>query len=173
MFNKVVTTLDRGLVELGLATVRFNFRGVGKSAGDNDEGRGETDDLIAIADWIRRERPDTALWLAGFSFGSYVALRAAAGLAPKQVIMVAPPVTRWDFGDIEWPACPALIVQGKDDEVVDAQAVVDWAQARTPPPTLVLMPDTSHFFHRRLIDLRGAVRNAVRDNLPPLLARDS
>ena len=170
MFNKVVTTLDRGLLELGLTTVRFNFRGIGKSEGVHDEGRGEADDLVAIAEWVRREKPDALLWLAGFSFGSYVVLRAAPRLAPSQVILIAPPVGRWDFSDIQWPACPVLIVQGEDDDVVDSPAVFAWAEAQDPPPTLVRMPDTGHFFHRRLIDLRGAVRNAVRDNLPPRLA---
>jgi len=170
MFNKVVTTLDRGLSEIGLATVRFNFRGVGKTEGTHDEGRGEAEDLVAVAEWVRRERPSAALWLAGFSFGAYVTLRAASRLAPAQVILVAPPVGRWDFSGIEWPTCPALIVQGNDDDVVDANAVAAWAEAQTPPPTLLRMPETGHFFHRRLIDLRGAVRNAVRDNLPPLRA---
>ncbi len=168
MFNKVVTTLDRALGELGLATVRFNFRGVGQTAGEHDEGRGESDDLIVAAEWIRSERPGAALWLAGFSFGAYVVLRAAPKLDPAQMILIAPPVGRWDFSAIEWPKCPVLIVQGEDDDVVDAHAVFAWAEAQTPPPTIVRMPDTGHFFHRRLIDLRGAVRNAVRDNLPPL-----
>jgi uncharacterized protein len=168
MFNKVVTTLDRGLGELGLSTVRFNFRGVGKSEGVHDEGRGEADDLIALAEWVRATRPGAALWLAGFSFGSYVVLRVASRLAPAEVILVAPPVGRWDFGAIEWPRCPVLIVQGVDDEVVDARAVFAWAERETPAPTLVRMPETGHFFHRRLIDLRGAVKNAVRDRLPPL-----
>jgi len=167
MFNKVVTTLDRSLNELGLATVRFNFRGVGKSEGVHDEGHGEADDLAAIAAWVRRERPGDVLWLAGFSFGSYVVLRAAAKLTPAQLILIAPPVGRWEFEGIELPECPILIVQGEDDDVVDAQAVFAWAGAQTPPPTVVRMPETGHFFHRRLIDLRGAVKNAVRDNLPP------
>ena len=132
MFNKVVTTLDRALGELGLATVRFNFRGVGRSEGVHDEGRGETDDLAAVAEWVRREKPGAALWLAGFSFGSYVALRAAARLAPQQLVLVAPPVGRWDFSGIEWPQCPVLIVQGGDDDIVDPAAVAEWAAQQTP-----------------------------------------
>jgi alpha/beta superfamily hydrolase len=168
MFNKVVTTLERALGEIGLATVRFNFRGVGRSEGVHDEGRGESEDLAAVAAWVRREKPDAALWLAGFSFGSYVVLRAAPSLAPSQVILIAPPVDRCDFSTIEWPTCPVLIVQGDEDDVVDPEAVREWASRQEPPPTFVRMPETGHFFHRRLIDLRGAVRNAVRDNLPPL-----
>src|SRR5216110_1476121 len=87
MTNKVVTTLERALHELGLATLRFNFRGVGASAGTYDHGNGETDDALAIAAWLARVRPRDALWLAGFSFGSYVALRAAEQLPVKQLIM--------------------------------------------------------------------------------------
>ena len=170
MFNKVVTTLDRSLAEVGLSTVRFNFRGVGETEGEHDEGRGESDDLAAVAEWVRREKPGAALWLAGFSFGSYVVLRTASRLDPAQVILVAPPVGRWDFSGIEWPQCPVLIVQGSEDDIVEPQAVYAWAEAQTPAPTIVRMPDAGHFFHRRLIDLRGAVRNGVRDNLPPFLA---
>jgi alpha/beta superfamily hydrolase len=169
MFNKVVTTLDRALGELGLATVRFNFRGVGQSEGVHDEGNGETDDLVAIAEWVRREKPGAALWLAGFSFGSYVSLRAAAAVRPQQMILIAPPVGRWDFSGIEWPTCPVLIVQGGDDDIVDPAAVAEWAAQQEPAPTFVRMAEAGHFFHRRLIDLRGAVRNGVRDNLPPLI----
>ncbi|GMV31966.1 MAG: hypothetical protein AMXMBFR59_40910 [Rhodanobacteraceae bacterium] len=168
MHNKVVTMLSRSLVELGMSTVRFNFRGVGASAGTHDDGIGETDDLRAIAGWLRRERPDDALWLAGFSFGSYVALRAAHALAPQQLIQIAPPVGRWAFETIALPDCPWLIVQGEADEVVDPAAVFDWVAALPRPVQLVRMPETSHFFHRRLMDLRGAVKHGVRDNLPPL-----
>ena len=167
MHNKVVTMLSRSLVELGLATVRFNFRGVGASAGSYDDGNGETDDLRAVVDWVRRERPDDALWLAGFSFGSYVALRAAASLAPQQLIQIAPPVGRWAFETITLPDCPWLIVQGEADEVVDPAAVFAWAANLPKNAQLVRMAETSHFFHRRLMDLRGAVKHGVRDNLPP------
>lgn len=167
MHNKVVTMLARSLQELGLDTVRFNFRGVGSSAGSYDDGIGETEDLNAVAGWVRRERPQDALWLAGFSFGSFVALRAAKALAPQQLIQIAPPVGRWAFQEIELPDCPWLIVQGEADEVVDPAAVFAWAANLPRNATLVRMPETSHFFHRRLMDLRGAVKNGVRDNLPP------
>jgi len=167
MHNKVVTMTARALRELGLDSVRFNFRGVGASAGSFDEGRGETDDLIAVAEWVRAQRPDAALWLAGFSFGAYVALRAAATLQPDFMLSIAPPVGRsWDFSTISLPTCPWLVVQGEADEVVDAQAVFAWVEAMAQPPQLVRMPDTSHFFHRKLIDLRGAIKHGVRPHLP-------
>ena len=167
MHNKVVVMLERSLRELGLRTVRFNFRGVGHSAGEFDEGRGETLDLLAVAEWVRKVRPNDALWLAGFSFGSYVALLAARHLPVKQMISVAPPVGRWDFSAAISPPCPWLIVQGEDDDIVEPQKVYEWVDAMPDKPTLVRMPETGHFFHRRLMDLRGAVKNGVRNNLPP------
>jgi len=168
MHNKVVTILERALRESGLCTVRFNFRGTGKSEGEYDDGRGETLDLLAVAEWVQRQRPDDALWLAGFSFGSYVALLAARHLPVKQMVSIAPPAGRWDFSAVLAPACPWLVVQGEDDDVVDPGAVFEWIEGMDDPPTLVKMPETGHFFHRRLMDLRGAVKNGVRANLPPL-----
>ncbi len=169
MHNKVVVILERSLRELGLHTVRFNFRGIGASEGEFDEGRGETLDLLAVAEWLRKARPHDALWLAGFSFGSYVALLAARHLPVKQMISIAPPVGRWDFSAAIAPPCPWLIVQGEDDDVVEPQAVFDWVDAMPDKPALVRMPETGHFFHRRLMDLRGAIKNGVRANLPPKL----
>ena len=169
MHNKVVTMIERSLRELGLRTLRFNFRGTGASEGSYDDGRGETLDLLAAAEWVGRVRPNDALWLAGFSFGSYVALLAARHLPVKQMISIAPPVGRWDFSAAIAPPCPWLVVQGEDDDVVDPQAVFDWIDAMTDKPQLVRMPETGHFFHRRLMDLRGAIKNGVRGNLPPVL----
>ncbi len=167
--NKVVTIVERALRELGLCTVTFNFRGVGSSAGEYDDGRGETDDLLAVAAWVQKALPQHALWLGGFSFGSYVALRAAAQLPLQQLICVAPPVERWEFAGLTPPNCPWLVIQGEADEVVDAEAVFAWVDSLTPKPALVRMPETGHFFHRRLMDLRGAIKNGVRNNLPPRL----
>ena len=170
MHNKVVTMIGRSLRELGLVTLRFNFRGVGESTGEYDEGRGETLDLLAVAEWACQGRPGDALWLAGFSFGSYVALLGARHLPVKQMISVAPPVGRWDFSAAIAPPCPWLVIQGEDDDIVDPQAVYDWLDAMDDKPTLVRMPETGHFFHRRMMDLRGAIKNGVRANLPPLLS---
>jgi alpha/beta superfamily hydrolase len=166
MHNKVVTMLERAIRESGLDTVRFNFRGTGESAGSYDEGIGESEDLAAVVAWVRRVRPDDALWLAGFSFGSYVTIRSAARLQAKALISIAPPAGRWPFEGFAEPACPWLVVQGEDDEVVEPQAVFDWIDSLEQPPELIRMPETGHFFHRRLMDLRGAVKNAIRHWLP-------
>ena len=166
MHNKVVTMAARALRELGASTVRFNFRGTGDSAGTYDEGNGETADLAAVVEWVRRERPGHALWLAGFSFGAYVSLQQAEALAPALLISVAPPAGRWDFDGIALPTMPWLVIQGEADEIVDPQAVYDWLEQTGAQAELVRMPDTSHFFHRKLIDLRGALKHGVQDWLP-------
>jgi len=168
MHNKVVTIVERALGELGLDTVRFNFRGVGKSTGSYDEGQGESDDLASVVAWVRGVRAGDALWLAGFSFGSYVALRMAKALDADALITVAPPVGRWEFETVELPDCPWLVVQGEEDEVVEPQQVFDWVESLAVSPQLVRMAETSHFFHRRLMDLRGAIKNAMRSSLPAL-----
>ena len=170
MHNKVVTIIERSLRELGLATVRFNFRGVGDSEGEHDEGFGETDDLLAVIEWVRKTCPDQPLTLAGFSFGSYIALKVAAGLDLRQLISIAPPVDRYDFSAIEHPGCPWLVVQGDEDEVVDPDSVYAWVETLEPMPQLNAMEKTGHFFHRRLMDLRGLIKNGVRDNLNPDVA---
>ena len=167
MHNKVVTMAARALREVGVTTLRFNFRGVGQSEGVFDDGDGELDDLRAVAAWARAQSPDKSLWLAGFSFGAYVSLRLAVELQAAALISIAPPVGRsWDFSNIDIPRAPWLVIQGDADEVVEPQAVYEWLATLPRQPQLVRMPDTSHFFHRKLIDLRGAVKNGVRGWLP-------
>ncbi len=166
MRNKVVTMIERALRESGARTLRFNFRGVGESEGEFAEGTGEAQDLLLLAEWVRRCRPDDQLWLAGFSFGSYVAFRAAQHLPLSQLVLIAPPVESWDFSSIAHPGCPWLVVQGDDDEVVSPDLVYAWVEALDDPPQLVRMEETSHFFHRRLMDLRGVIKNGVRAQLP-------
>jgi alpha/beta superfamily hydrolase len=167
LHNKVVTMAARSLRELGATTIRFNFRGAGASAGTFDAGRGELDDLRAVVAWARAARPGHALWLGGFSFGAYVSLRAAAELQPALLLSIAPPTGRWEFAAIPVPAMPWLVIQGDADEIVDPQAVYAWLDSLNAPQLeLVRMPDTSHFFHRKLMDLRGAIKQGVRPYLP-------
>jgi len=169
MHNKVVTMTANALRDLGVATVRFNFRSVGDSAGHFDHGNGEQEDLKAVVAWVRAQRPDDQIWLAGFSFGAYVSLKAAAEVQPQALISIAPPAGRWDFDDVRPPA-QWLVVQGEQDEIVDPQAVFDWLDTLEAPHELVRMPDTSHFFHRKLIDLRGAITHGVKRWLPDPVA---
>jgi len=155
--NKVIHTVARSFAAQGAVAVRFNFRGVGASQGEHDGGVGETADLVTVADWARARWSGLPLWLGGFSFGSYVALRGAARLAPSLLVTVAPPVGRWDFSDIVAPACPWLVVQGSEDELVPAAGVVAWAQALQPAVRVVMLDGATHFFHGRLHELQDAV----------------
>jgi alpha/beta superfamily hydrolase len=162
MQNKVVTTVAKALQQMGIPTLRFNFRGVGGSAGTFDDGRGETADANAVATWGEQRWPGRALLIGGFSFGAYVALRLAQTRAAMRLITIAPPVQRFDFSELAAPACPWLIVQGDADELVDSQAVQIWAQSLFPQPHLVVLKGVGHFFHGRLDELRDAVTDEIR-----------
>ncbi len=163
MDNKVVSTLARAMRDVGIPSLRFNFRGVGASAGVFDEGRGETQDADAAATWGAGRWSGRQLILAGFSFGAYVALRLATRRPTSRLVTIAPPVQRFDFSDMAIPTCPWLIVQGGSDEVVDPRAVFEWAGGLKPKPQLIVMPDVGHFFHGRLNELRDAVVGAMRN----------
>jgi uncharacterized protein len=155
--NKVVYTLARACVELGVPSIRFNFRGVGGSAGSYDEGRGETADALAVIAYGRERWPGAALWLAGFSFGGAVAVRAAAQAGPERLVTVAPGITRVAMEGVDSPACPWLIVQGDADDVIEPAAVLDWAGRQTTPPVVRVLPGAGHFFHGRLHEVRTTV----------------
>lgn len=166
MHNKVVTIMERSMRELGLRTVRFNFRCAGESDGEYDEGYGETDDLFAVIEWVRHARPDDELWLGGFSFGAYIAQRAAQNLKLGQLISIAPPVDRYEYSQLQHPNCPWLVVQGDEDDVVALEDVACWVEKLDPQPEFLVMEQAGHFFHRRLMDLRGLLKNCARPNLP-------
>jgi uncharacterized protein len=166
MDNKVVTTVARALQATGMPTIRFNFRGVGASAGVFDQGIGEIDDAEAVAGWGEERWPGRSLVVAGFSFGAYVALRlaqrrSAQAREPRHLITIAPAIQRFD-GMAAVPRCPWLVVQGDADEVVDPAAVIEWVNSLDPKPRLLVLPGVGHFFHGRLHDLRDAVIDAVR-----------
>ncbi len=161
MDNKVVTTVARALHLLGIPTVRFNFRGVGASAGQFDHGVGETGDAAAVVEWGCRRWPGRSLVLAGFSFGAYVALRLAQTRAAAHSILVAPPVALFAFAGLEAPPGSWLVIQGDQDEVVDPAGVYAWTANFVPPPRLVVMPGAGHFFHGRLPELRNAVISQI------------
>ena len=143
--NKVVTTLARAFYNLGYAAARPNFRGVGSSAGAFDEGLGETDDLLAVAAYLRSRFGDAPLILAGFSFGSFVQTRVAKTLSAEHIVLVGPAVNRFK-AEVVPP--DTLIIHGERDEVVPLQDVLDWARPQQLP--VVVVPGGEHFFHGRL-----------------------
>ncbi|MCW8986454.1 MAG: alpha/beta hydrolase, partial [Gammaproteobacteria bacterium] len=157
MTNKVVHILAKSFSELDAITVRYNFRGVGKSAGEYDHGIGETEDLQAIVAELRQWRPQAPVWLAGFSFGAYVTTRAQEKIKAEKLLLVAPPVSMYAFDEIKEINVPWVVIQGGQDEVIDAEAVKNWVSERANPPTLIWMEEAGHFFHGRLNDIKHAL----------------
>lgn len=155
--NKVVTVTARALQEAGIATLRFNFRGVGASAGAFDDGRGETDDALAVAEWTRSRWPAARLVVAGFSFGAFVAFQLAGRREVERLLTIAPPVRRFNFAEQPIPTAPWVVIQGDKDEVVALDSVLAWVRTVPTPPTVVVIEGAEHFFHGRLNDLRSAV----------------
>ncbi len=175
MDNKVVTTLARAFVESGAATFRFNFRGVGASQGVHDEGRGETEDMLAVIEHARSTIGALPLKLAGFSFGGAVATRASATADFTHLVLVAPGfrrITGHGMGEAPDPDDPNLgapgrhtvantvIVHGDIDETVPLSDSIAWATPREVP--VVVVPGGEHFFHRKLHVLREIVARWVR-----------
>lgn len=143
--NKVVTTLAKAFFALGYVAARPNFRGVGASVGDHDEGRGETDDLLAVAAHLKRQYGELPLVLAGFSFGSFVQTRVAKKLAAERMVLVGPAVGRFPA---ETVSPDTLVIHGERDDVVPLAAVLDWARPQGLP--VIVVPGGEHFFHGRL-----------------------
>lgn len=160
MQNKVVHTLDKTFNKMGVLTLRFNFRGVGKSTGEYSQGVGELDDLYAVVDWCQQRLPEHHLWLSGFSFGAYIVMKAAQVLDLTRLITVAPPVNSFDFSVLKAPPSPWLLVQGDADEVVNPQQVLQWAQQFNQLDTAILH-GAGHFFHGRLNELQDIIRERL------------
>lgn len=161
MQNKVVTTMAKAYNDLGMIAVRFNYRGVGGSAGAYGNINGETQDCLAVLAWAQQQWPHAHVSLAGFSFGAYIAAYAATQTAALQSLLtVAPSVERMPYDSLERIEVPWLIIQGEEDTIVEPQAVYKWhkglhlagQQAR-----LIKVPAAGHFFDGKLNELRDII----------------
>ena len=161
LHNKVVHRVASTLHELGAAVLRFNFRGAGRSQGRHDEGRGELEDARAALAFLRARWPEARSWLAGFSFGSWIAARLAAQEPVERLILVSPPVQRSDFGAMRESPVPKLVLQGTQDDVCPPAALEAAFPAWREPKRLVLVPGATHFYDRQL----GALSDALRRGL--------
>lgn len=162
MLNKVVSTLQRTVRDAGLITLRFNYRGVGKSAGSHDMGTGEVDDAQAAAAWLRSRHPELPLTLLGFSFGGFVAATLggrleAQGEAVARLFMIAPAVMRIASQDGLPQGGTLALIQPETDEVVDPQLVYQWSERLQRPHELLKVAECGHFFHGKLTDLKDLV----------------
>ena len=163
MTNKVVQTLARACVQTGWRAVRFNFRGVGASAGAYDEGRGEAADMLGV---VRQLAPEGPLAIAGFSFGAFVAshvVRQLGARAPEKIVLVGTAASRFPVEPIA-PELHArtLVLHGEQDDTVALSSVLDWARPQHLPVTVI--PGVEHFFHGQLPLLKSLV---VRHLLSP------
>jgi alpha/beta superfamily hydrolase len=157
MDNKVVQTLARAFTQCGWTAVRFNFRGVGDSAGVHDDGRGELDDLLAV---VRHAAPSGRLALAGFSFGAFVTSNAFARLHTEReiesLVLIGVATSRFPVSPIPAEAhVKTLVIHGEQDDTVPLAAVMDWARPQILPVTVV--PGVGHFFHGQLPLLKSLV----------------
>lgn len=161
MDNKVVTTLARTFEALHIASLRFNFRGVGESVGCYDEGIGESEDMLLIAQAFLKEMPQAQIIFAGFSFGSYVAYRAAAQSPHALLISIAPPVNHYDYNGFSPPPSPWLVVQGDEDELISFEETKAFFKEHYPTVNVLCFPETSHFFHGKLVMLKERLKESI------------
>ena len=157
--NKVTYSLASIALKHGLIAARFNFRGVGRSQGQHDGSRGETDDCVTVAEWMRTQWAGAPLLLAGFSFGAFVSLNAASRARPAALISIAPPFGRYFDGAANppHPGCPWMALHSRDDDTVPYEETAAILNGYEPRPELVTVDGAGHFFHGRLQDLQLAL----------------
>ncbi len=155
--NKVVQTLAETFVELGYVSLRPNFRGVGQSEGEHDEGIGETEDLLRVVAYARETFGELPLVLAGFSFGAAVQTQVARSTKLHRVVLVGVAVGRFPSETV--PA-DTIVIHGERDETVPLATVLEWARPQELP--VVVVPGADHFFHLRLHLIKSIVKNSWR-----------
>jgi alpha/beta superfamily hydrolase len=165
MHTKVVFQGAKALARTGCAVLRFNFRGVGRSAGAWDEGRGELDDFRAAVDFAAARYPGKELWATGFSFGSYVAM--TAGAADDRIctlIWIAPPVNKWTFADgVKSSSKPKFLVHGEMDELIPLRAVREFYAQMHDPKELVEIDRANHLFDGQASEVGDALEDLLGD----------
>ena len=163
MHNKVVTTLAKACAELGISTMRFNYRGVGHSEGQYGDVVGEIADAKSVYDYCMREYPGLDFYSMGFSFGAFIAAHLAQRYDTRALVTIAPGMVRSDFSQFSHMACPWLTVLAGADEVIDLNSCKD-ALSGLPKTALVeTMDESSHFFHGRLVELRQLVVSFLKE----------
>ena len=162
MHNKVVFRIARAFQNAGFAVLRFNFRGVGRSEGEHDGGIGEQADLLAAIEFVRERYSGAEVWLAGFSFGSAMMLRAAAcDDRIRAFVAVGVPITKYDFSETARCNKPKLVVQGSEDEFGPGQGLEKFFAALDQPKKLKIVEGADHFFEGRLNELGEAVSEFI------------
>jgi alpha/beta superfamily hydrolase len=164
MHTKVVFQGAKALAGIGCVVLRFNFRGVGRSAGRWDNGRGEMDDFRAAVDYMASAYPDLELWAAGFSFGSHIAMTSGADDDRVcSLIGIAPPVDRYEFASVTRSAKPKFIVHGEHDELISLRAVRGFYARLQEPKEMVEIDRANHLFDGQAGEVGDALRDLLSD----------
>lgn len=159
LHNKVVFRAARGLENANVATLRFNFRGVGTSGGKHDQGDGEQDDVVSAIEWARRGHPGKKLFVGGFSFGAWVASRAACEIADVAAIfLIGTPVNKYDFGHLQHCDKPKLFLHGTEDEHGDVNKLEKLVEDM-PNAESVIVTGADHFFTKQLEAVEETMRS--------------
>lgn len=164
MHTKVVFQASKALARIGCAVVRFNFRGVGRSAGRWDEGRGEANDFGAALEFTRARYPTVPLWVAGMSFGSWIALEA--GVADPRVttlIGISMPISRYDFGRVQSSTKPKFLIHGERDELFPIREIREFYAKAADPKELVVVDAADHLFDGRVGEVADAIEELLAD----------
>jgi len=162
--TKAVYQGSKGLTRIGCAVLRFNFRGVGRSAGAWDEGRGEKDDYRAALDYFASRYPNAELWSAGFSFGSYIAM--TCGAEDERVctlIGIAPPVDKYDYDEVKRSAKPKFLIHGEADELIPLRSVREFYAQLSEPKEFVEIDRANHLFDGQASEVGDALEELLED----------
>jgi alpha/beta superfamily hydrolase len=164
MHTKVVFQSAKALTRIGCVVLRFNFRGVGRSAGTWDHGRGEMDDYHAAADFLSKKYPDLEMWAAGFSFGSYIAMTSGADDDRMcALIGIAPPVNRYEYASVKLSTKPKFIVHGESDELIPLKAVREFYARLQEPKEFVEIDRANHLFEGQAGEVGDALEDLLAD----------
>ena len=164
MHTKVVFQSAKALNRIGCAVLRFNFRGVGRSAGTWDNGRGEMDDYRAAVDFLSGRYPDLEMWAAGFSFGSYIAMTSGADDDRIcTLIGIAPPVNRYEFASVKLSTKPKFVVHGESDELIPLKAVREFYAQLQEPKEFVEIDRANHLFDGQASEVGDALEELLAD----------
>lgn len=162
MHNKVVYRAAAGLIEAGLVTVRFNYRGVGASTGTHDEGRGEMDDIRTALDYLSENYPNQAITFAGFSFGSRFGTETVLNDARvPRIISIGTPVDKYDYSFLKECAKPILFIHGDSDEFGSVESLRRHYDDLNCEKELIIFENCGHFFDKHLNELKDAVRDWI------------
>ena len=164
MHTKALYQAAKAMPRIGVAALRFNFRGVGRSAGTFDAGPGEQDDFRAAITFAQERFPDVPVWAAGMSFGSWIALTVGAEDTRVSALLgIAPPVDRYDFSTLKTCTLPKFIIHGENDELISIKEIRKFYAQIPEPKELVVLEDANHLFEGKTSDVGDAVEDLLAD----------